>query len=278
MKEVDEATITRTIVKEFMEELLDYTESDVIVVGSGPSGIIASRFLAGEGLKTLLLERQIMVGGGMWQGGMLFPKMVVEAPAHKLLEEIGVRLKEVEKGVYVASSSEVASKSVAAAVDAGVKIFNSVEVKDVVYRKDGLHGVVVNWHAVSMLPEFVTCVDPLALKSKVVIDATGHHAEVARVVREKLGLGIPQPREGAMWASEAEKATMANTHEIYPNLIVCGMSANSTGNLPRMGPLYGAMFLSGVAAAKLASAKFNHGRPSFRLGKELEVALARVYR
>jgi thiamine thiazole synthase len=276
MKEVDEATITRTIVKEFMEEFLDYAESDVIVVGSGPSGVTASRFLASEGLKTLLIERQIMVGGGMWQGGMLFPKMVIEAPAHKLLEEIGVRLKETEKNVYVASCSEVASKSIAAAVDAGVKIFNSMEFKDVVFRENGLCGVVVNWHAVGMLPEFITCVDPLALKSKVVIDATGHSAEVARIAREKLGLKIPAPREGAMWASEAEKATIANTHEVYPNLIVCGMSANSVGNLPRMGPLYGAMFLSGVKAAKLASAKFNHGRPMFRLGKELELAIVKV--
>lgn len=274
LKEVDETTITRTIVREFMEEMLDYAESDVVVVGSGPAGITASRLLADKGLKTLLLERQIMVGGGMWQGGMLFPKMVVEAPAHLLLEELGVKLKEVEKGVYVASSHDVASKCIAAAVDAGVKIFNSVEVKDVVYRESGIAGVVVNWHAVSALPEFITCVDPLALKSKIVIDATGHKAEVARVAREKLGLAIGEPKEGAMWASEAEKATIANTHEVYPNLIVCGMASNSVGGLPRMGPLYGGMFLSGVKAARIASAKLARRLPA--LDKEIERALAKA--
>lgn len=272
LKEVDESTITKTIIREFMEELLDYAESDVIVVGSGPSGITSSKLLAEEGLKTLLIERQIMIGGGMWQGGMLFPKMVVEAPAHKLLEDVGVRLKEVEEGVYVCSSHEAGAKLISSALNSGVKIFNSMEVKDVVYRKNGLNGVVVNWHSVGLLPEFITCVDPLALKSKVVIDATGHNAEVAKIVREKLGLAIPEPREGSMWASEAEKATIRNTREIYPNLIVCGMASNSVAGLPRMGPLYGAMFLSGIKAAQIVLEKLNKEKISLK--KEIEIAIS----
>jgi len=274
LNEVDETVITRTIVKEFMDEFLNYTESDAIVVGSGPSGLTAARYLAKEGLKTLVLERQIMVGGGMWQGGMLFPKLVIEAPAHKLLEEIGVKLKEVQDGVYVCSSHDATSKAIAAAVDAGVVIFNSIQVEDVVYRKNGVNGVVINWHASSLLPEFITCTDPLAIKSKVVIDATGHSAEVVKIVKDKLGLDIPEPLEGSMWVAEAEKATIRNTYEVYPGLIICGMASNSVGRLPRMGPIYGAMLLSGVKAAKLASAKFNHGRPSIMLEKEMEKAIA----
>jgi thiazole biosynthesis enzyme len=269
--EVDESTITRAIVGEFMKEFLEYVESDVIVVGSGPAGIMAAKYIARSGLKTLIIERNIMMGGGMWQGGMLFPKMVVEAPAHKLLEEVGVKFKEYKKGVYVCSSPHASLKLLTAALDAGAVVFNSMEVKDVVYRKEGINGVVVNWHAVSMLPEFLTCVDPLALKSKVVIDATGHKAEVARIAREKLNLKIPFPREGAMWASEAEKATIKNTREVYPGLIVCGMASNSIGGLPRMGPLYGAMFLSGVKAAKLALKKF---KKEIKLEREIERAIA----
>ena len=122
-----------------------------------------------------------------------------------------------------------------------------------------------------MLPEFLTCVDPLALKSEVVIDATGHKAEVARIAREKLNLKIPFPKEGSMWASEAEKATIRNTREVYPGLVVCGMASNSIGGLPRMGPLYGAMFLSGVKAAKLTLEKFNK---EIKLEKEIERAIA----
>jgi thiamine thiazole synthase len=268
LKEVDETTVTRAIVKEFMNEFLEYTESDVIVVGSGPAGITAARYLAKSGLKTLIIERNIMMGGGMWQGGMLFPKMVVEAPAHKLLLEVGIKPKEFEKGVYVCSSPHASLKLLTAALDAGVVVFNSTEVKDVIYRKDGIKGVVVNWHAVSMLPEFITCVDPLALKSKLVIDATGHKAEVARIAREKLNLQIPFPKEGSMWVSEAERATLKNTREVYPGLIVCGMASNSIGGLPRMGPIYGAMLLSGVKAAKIASAKLGKGK--LKLEKEID--------
>lgn len=257
MKEVDETTITKAIAGEFLKKFIEYTESDVIVVGSGPAGITAARYLAKAGLKTLILERNIMMGGGMWQGGMLFPEMVVEAPGHKLVEEVGFKMKEYEKDVYVGSSPHISTKLLAAAMDAGAIAFNSLEVKDVIYRENKITGVVVNWHAVSMLPPFLTCLDPLSLKSKVVIDATGHQAEVARIAKKKLRLDIPDPLEGSMWAAEGEKATIRNTREVYPGLIVCGMASNSIGGLPRMGPLYGAMFISGVKAAKLTLEKFN---------------------
>jgi len=270
MKEVDETTITRAIAGEFIKKFMDYTESDVIVVGSGPAGITAARYLAKAGVKTLILERNIMMGGGMWQGGMLFPEMVVEAPAHKLVEEVGFKMKEYEKGVYIGSSPHISVKLIAAALDAGAVVFNSLEVKDVIYRKDRITGVVVNWHAVSMLPPFLTCVDPLSLKSKVVIDATGHQAEIARIAKKKLRLDIPEPLEGSMWASEGEKATIKNTREVYPGLIVCGMASNSIGGLPRMGPLYGAMFISGVKAAKLALEKF---KKEIKIDKEIEEAI-----
>jgi len=270
MKEVDETTITKAIAGEFVKKFLEYAESDVIVVGSGPAGITAARYLAKAGVKTLIIERNIMMGGGMWQGGMLFPEMVVEAPAHKLVEEVGVKMKEYEKGVYVGSSPHISAKLIAAALDAGAVVFNSIEVKDVVYRKDRITGVVVNWHSVSMLPPFLTCVDPLALKSRAVIDATGHQAEVARIAKKKLRLDIPEPLEGSMWAAEGEKATIKNTREVYPGLIVCGMASNSIGGLPRMGPLYGAMFLSGVKAAKIVLKKFGK---EIKLEKEIEDVL-----
>jgi thiazole biosynthesis enzyme len=270
MKEVEETTITKAITEEFMKKFISYIESDVIVVGSGPAGITAARYLARAGVKTLILERNIMMGGGMWQGGMLFSEMVVEAPAHKLVEEVGFKMKEYEPGVYVGSSPHISSKLIAAAMDAGAVAFNSLEVKDVMYRKDRITGVVVNWHAVSMLPPFLTCVDPLSLKSKVVIDATGHPAEVARIAKKKLRLDIPDPLEGSMWAAEGEKATIKNTREVYPGLIVCGMASNSIGGLPRMGPLYGAMLISGVKAAKLTLEKFNK---KIKLDGEIEQAI-----
>ena len=40
---IKESQITRAIVGEFSKEFLEYTESDVIIVGAGPSGLIAGK-------------------------------------------------------------------------------------------------------------------------------------------------------------------------------------------------------------------------------------------
>src|SRR3989338_7824743 len=252
-----ESDVTKTIVRGFLNDFLEYTESDVIVVGGGPCGTTAAMLLAREGVKTLIIEKDIKAGGGMWQGGMLFSKMVVEEPANLFLEPVGIKLKK-EGNLYTADSYYVSSKLLSLAFEYGAKMLNSVRVQDVIYRDDGIKGVVVNWDQVAHLT--ANCVDPLALESKVVIDATGHNAEVAKVVSEKIGLkGGFVGREGSMWIEKAELATVQNTKEVYPGLIVAGMAANGVAGLPRMGPIFGGMFLSGIKAAKLALEKVNGG-------------------
>ncbi len=254
---IKESEVTKTIVMGFMNDFVEYSNSDVIVVGGGPCGTTAAMLLAREGVKTLIIEKDVKAGGGMWQGGMLFPKMVVEEPANLFLESFGIKLKK-EGNLYTADSYYVSSKLLSLAFEHGAKMFNSVRVQDVIYRDDGIKGVVVNWDQVAHLT--ANCVDPLALESKVVIDATGHNAEIAKVVSEKIGLkdGFVG-REGSMWIEKAELATVQNTKEIFPNLIVAGMAANGVAGLPRMGPIFGGMFLSGIKAAKLALMKLNGG-------------------
>lgn len=253
----DEGDISRAIISEYMQELYNATESDVIVVGSGPSGCVAAKALAEKGLKVIMFERNLKLGGGMFVGGMLMNKLVVEEPAVKLLKEAGINsLKEYKPGLFVGDAYEVSLKLATAAVNAGVKVFNGIQVDDVVYRKEGICGVVANWHAVSGLPKWITCVDPLAFKSKAVIDATGHNAEVARVASEKIGFPL-QKTESSMWVEESEKAVIENTGEIYPGLFVSGMSVAGCYGLPRMGPIFGAMFLSGKKVAEQVFQKIN---------------------
>ncbi len=252
-----ESEITRTIVKGFMNDLLEYAESEVIVVGGGPCGITAAMLLAREGVKTLIIEKDVKPGGGMWQGGMLFPKMVIEEPANLFLESFGIKLKK-EGQVYTADSYYVSSKLLSLAFEHGAKMFNSVRVQDVIYRDEGVTGVVINWDQVAHLT--ANCVDPLAIEGKVIIDATGHNAFVTKIVAEKIGLKDKfVGREGSMWVEKAEQATIDNTKEIFPNLIVAGMAANGVAGLPRMGPIFGGMFLSGIKAAKLALIKLDKG-------------------
>ena len=49
-----------------------------------------------------------------------------------------------------------------------------------------------------------------------------------------------------------EGEIVENTKEVYPNLIVAGMSANAVLGAPRMGPFFGGMLLSGKRAAEVA--------------------------
>lgn len=64
-----ESQITSAIVAGFAKEFERYVESEVIIVGGGPSGLMAARELASRDVKVLLIERNNYLGGGFWLGG-----------------------------------------------------------------------------------------------------------------------------------------------------------------------------------------------------------------
>jgi thiamine thiazole synthase len=177
-------------------------------------------------------------------------KITLRAPAQEILDEIGVPYKEVEEGLYVANGPHACSKLIAAACDAGVKVLNMTKFDDVVLRENRVCGAVINWTPVSALPRAITCVDPVGIESKLVIDATGHDAVVVRSLAER-GLVNIKGFSG-MWVAQSEDAVVEHTKEVYPGLIVAGMAVATTFGLPRMGPTFGAMLFSGKRAAKAA--------------------------
>lgn len=248
---IDEKDVTRAIVTGFAKELEEYAESDVIIAGGGPAGLMAGKTLVKEGIKTLIVERNNYLGGGFWIGGYLMNKITVRAPAQELLDEIGVPYQEYREGLYVADGPHACSKLIAAACDAGVKILNMTKVDDVVLREGNrVAGVVINWTPISALPREITCVDPVSLEAKVVIDGTGHDAEVVAAL-ERRGI-LKTKGYGAMWVERSEDAVVEHTGEVHPGLIVMGMAVSTVYGLPRMGPTFGAMLLSGKRAAEVA--------------------------
>lgn len=251
---VGEKEVTRAIVTEFAREFVEYVESDVIVVGGGPAGLIAARDLCLAGKRVLLIERNNYLGGGFWAGGYFMNKLTVRAPAQAELAELGIPHAEFSPGLYVADAPHACAKVIGAACDAGVKILNLTAFDDVVLREGNrVGGVVVNWSAVSALPREVASLDPVALESKLVIDATGHDACVVRKLEQR---GLMQAAGfGAMWVERSEDLIVKHTGEAHPGLIVTGMSVSTAYGLPRMGPTFGAMLLSGKRAAEVALQK-----------------------
>lgn len=248
---ISENQITSAIVKDFSEEFLKNMESDVIIVGAGPSGLIAARELAQKGFKVLIVEANNYLGGGFWIGGYLMNGVTVREPANEVLDEIGVPYKKMDEGLYLASGPHACAKLIAATLDAGTKVINMTKFDDVVLREENrVSGVVVNWTPVSTLPRQITCVDPIAIESKLVIDATGHDACVVNSLAKRNLLKIEG--FGGMWVEKSEDMLVERTGEIHPGLIVTGMATATVFGLPRMGPTFGGMLLSGKKAAKKA--------------------------
>jgi len=127
---------------------------------------------------------------------------------------------------------------------------------DLVLREGGrVAGAVINWTPISAMPREITCVDPVGLESELVIDATGHDAQVVKKLEER-GL-IKTKGYGAMWVERSEDLIIEHTGEVHPGLIVIGMAVATTYGLPRMGPTFGAMLLSGEVGAQTALEKLH---------------------
>ncbi len=95
---VDEKEITRAIVSRFSEQFVEYTESECLIIGGGPSGLTLAREVASKGVKTLIVERNNYLGGGFWLGGYLMNKLSVRAPAQEELDALGIPYEQVGEG------------------------------------------------------------------------------------------------------------------------------------------------------------------------------------
>jgi thiamine thiazole synthase len=247
--EIEEKDITHAIVSGFMKMLEEYSSTDVIVLGAGPAGLVAAKELAKNGVKVLVIERNNYLGGGFWIGGYLMNTITVRAPGHEILEEIGVKLQEVKPGLFITHGPEAVSKLIVASCDAGVKFLQMTSFDDLVIKDGRVSGVVVNWTPVSALPREITCVDPVALECKFLIDATGHDAYAVKSL-EARGL-VKTKGMGAMWVEMSEDLIVEHTGEVFPGLYVAGMAVSETYGLPRMGPTFGGVLMSGKRAAEI---------------------------
>lgn len=250
--QLDEIKISKAIIESYKDKLISALDTQVAIAGAGPAGMVCAYYLAKAGKKVAVFERKLSVGGGMWGGGIMFNEIVVQEKAKKILDEFGIKTKVYEKGYFLADSIESVSTICSKAVKAGVKIFNLISAEDVMVRSKCICGLVLNWTSVEMANLHV---DPITMRAKFVVDASGHAAEIARIVERKSGIRLNTKTgkmlgEQSMWADLAEDTIVRNSKEVCSGLYVCGMCANAVFGGPRMGPIFGGMLLSGQKVAK----------------------------
>jgi len=249
---LDDVVITRAIVESFTKRFLEYSVVDVAITGAGPAGLCAAYYLAREKVKVALFERKLSIGGGMWGGGMMFNQLVVGEEGKGVLEEIGESHETYREGYYTADAVECVSTLCSKATRAGARVFNLISVEDVMLEGEKICGLVLNWSAVEMANLHV---DPLSIRAKYLVEATGHPAELIKIIVKKIGPKLLTPTgdimgEKSMWADMGEKEVVENSKEAFPNVYVAGMAANAVFGSHRMGPIFGGMLLSGKKIAE----------------------------
>ncbi len=246
-----ELDIQRAIIKYGMEDLYEYSDVDVLVVGAGPSGLTSARYLAEKGFKVVIFEKRLSFGGGIGGGGNMIPKIAVQEDAIPILEDFKIRYKKADKNLYVIDPAEFIAKLASGALDYGAKIFLGVYVEDVIVRDNPpkVRGVLWKWSAVEISGLHV---DPLYTQSKALIDATGHGAEIIQIVAEKNPeLNITLKGEKSNWSEVSEKLVVEHTGKIAEGLYVTGIAVCEVFGLPRMGPIFGGMLMSGKKIAEI---------------------------
>jgi len=260
---VEEAQVSRAMIKRYFNMMYDRAVSDVVVIGAGSAGLSCAYHLAKSrpDLKITILEANVAPGGGAWLGGQLMTPMVVRKPADRFLTELGVPFED-EGPFVVVKHAALFTSTILSKVLAfpNVVMMNATAVEDLIIREDfqgkqRVAGVVTNWTLVALNHDTQSCMDPNVITAPVIVTATGHDGPMGAFSAKRLvsaGLLKELGNMRGLDMNRAEPAIVNGTREVAPGLIMTGMELSEHDGSNRMGPTFGAMMASGIKAAKEA--------------------------
>jgi len=257
---IQEAQVSRAMIKRYMNTMYERVISDVVIVGAGSAGLSCAYHLANTRpeLKITIIEANVAPGGGAWLGGQLMTPMVIRKPADRFLRELGVQYEDEGPFVVVKHAalftSTLLSKVLA---KPNVVLMNATAVEDLIIHEDfrgqqRVAGVVTNWTLVALNHDTQSCMDPNTITAPVIISATGHDGPMGAFSAKRLvsaGLLKELGNMRGLDMNRAEPAIVNGTREVVPGLILTGMELSEHDGSNRMGPTFGAMIGSGIKAA-----------------------------
>ncbi len=243
-----ESAVSQAILDGYHAKFSRALRSDVVIVGAGPSGLVAAWRLAHEGYRVVLLEKRLSPGGGIWGGSCGMNEVVVEEEAFGILAEAGVKQRPYGN-LFAVDAIELASALCLKALHAGATLLNLITAEDIALHDGRVTGVAANRSIlVEQLP-----IDPIVFRSRAVIDATGHETVLVRCLYRRGLMSRPEggvPGEGVMDAPSGERFVVDHVAELFPGLWITGMSVCASLGGPRMGPIFGGMLMSGAKVAE----------------------------
>ncbi|KAJ7600628.1 Thi4 family-domain-containing protein, partial [Mycena floridula] len=260
---IEEAQVSRAMIKRYFENMYERAISDVVVVGAGSAGLSCAYHLASTrpDLKITIIEANVAPGGGAWLGGQLMTPMVIRKPAHLFLQEIGVPFED-EGSFVVVKHAALFTSTLLSRVLAfeNVVLFNATAVEDLVIHEDfrgqqRVAGVVTNWTLVALNHDTQSCMDPNTITAPIIVSACGHDGSLGAFSAKRLvsaGLLKELGNMRGLDMNRAEPAIVNQTRQVVPGLIMAGMELSEHDGSNRMGPTFGAMIASGIKAAKEA--------------------------
>ncbi|ORZ30350.1 thiazole biosynthetic enzyme, chloroplastic [Catenaria anguillulae PL171] len=257
---IQESQVAREMITRYMHQMLDAADTDVIVVGAGPAGLMAAYEASKDpSVRVAVIEASVAPGGGAWLGGQLMTAGVIRKPAHLILDELEVPYDDAgDNYVVVKHIGLLTSTLIAKIIKNGVTLFNATAVEDLIVKDGEVKGVATNWALVTKAHGTQNCMDPNTLLSKVLVSVCGHdgpHGATGIKRLHQLGMVADVPGMKALHMNSAEDAIVANTKEIVPGFIIAGMEVSEACGTNRMGATFGAMIMSGRKAGYLAREK-----------------------